>query len=358
MNDFLQRTRLAFRRNHGLAETGGLMDPEDAPDEAVFRLACRHRVAGLWAAELVPAWKRHAAGQALHTARCAAVAEQLAAALEGTLPNLAVIKGPVLAVQAWPQPALRHYDDLDLRCDHVDYARLHASFAAQGYRAEHADRRRNGHLWHYGWGVAFIGPDGLRIECNHRMFPPHFPWPARTDAGSPGNPWETVLLDACAVRAPAPSPHLLLACLHAVWHGWERVSWVVDIAGLLVRCPEALPGARMLAKTGFPRRALDHACRVANGLFGPLPGFPAGASDQNEDLRAAVSLLMRKDTSDGFCVARRLHHGLLNHRERVGYTLRRILIPGDLDFQRWPLPAAWRHAYWVLRPVRLLGVQQ
>jgi len=354
MHDFHEWSRIAFRRQHGLLDLPEPCRPVLTPDDAMFRLACRHRVAGLWAAELVPAWKHYAYGQAQHAVRCALEAERIYGHLRQSIPGIAIVKGPALAVQAWPQPGLRHFDDLDFRCGKTEYCRLRDAFGSLGYRPAIEDAGRHENLWSFGWGVSFSRADGFLVECNHRMFPTHYPWPPRLDRTGAGL-WCLLALDRHDVLTLAPAPHLLYCCLHAVWHGWERLSWAVDIAGLLVRHPEALAAARMLAKAGFPLRSLEHACGVANGLFGPLPGFPAGSSAQDEELREVESLLMRQVAAGGFRVARRLHHGLLNRRERLGYTLRRILIPGDPDFQRWSLPAACRHGYWVLRPLRLLA---
>ena len=358
MHDFLEWTRIAFRRQHGLGESPEQQRQAWIPDDAMFRLACRHRVAGLWAAELVPDWKHYAYGQAQHAVRCALEAERIYGHLQRSIPGIGIIKGPALAVQAWPQHGLRHFDDLDFRCGKAQFRRLREAFGALGYRPAIEDPNHQENLWHFGWGVAFTRADGFLVECNHRMFPPHYPWPARLDRADAGV-WNLLTMEQHKVLTLDPAPHLLLCCLHAIWHGWERLSWAADIAGLLVRYPEVLDDARRLSgASGFPRRALDSACGVVNGLFGPLPGWsgrtPAGDADRIE----AESLLMRADGTGGFGFARRLQYRLYNNRERIGCTLRRLLIPGDLDFRRWSLSSRHRHAYWILRQFRQLGILQ
>jgi len=357
MNDFLQWTRVAFRRQHGLEESA--LSPHPAPaDDALFRLACCHRVAGLWAAELVPSWKQYAYGQAQHAVRCALEAERIAVQMQERIPDIAIIKGPALAVQAWPQPGLRHFDDLDFRCGRVEVSRLRDALGTLGYQPAITDTRRLGHLWHYGWGVAFTRADGFMLEFNDRLFPPHFLCPARLNSSNTGL-WGPLVLEQHPVATLLPAPHLLYCCMHAIWHGWERLIWAADIAGLMVRWPDALAGARVLAgDAGFARRALECACRVANGLFGPLPCYPVRTPDGDEDLREAVSLLMRTDGPSGFSRARLLRRRLYNRREIVQSTLRRMATPGDPDFQRWSFAAFNRHWYWVLRPFRLLATRR
>ena len=351
MNEFLESTRFAFRHLHaGDVDTPVLTDR--SPDDVLFRLASRHRVAGLWvAAGLAPAWKRNAYGQALYVARCTSEAELIFEYLHPVIPSVGLVKGPALASLAWPQPGLRHYDDLDFRCGKDDLDTLTSAFLSLGYRPEIADPNRQANLWHYGWGIAFVKDDGLRVEINHRLFPPHYPVPVRFE-GVGDSIWMPLALDQRSVLTLAPAAHLLLCSMHAIWHGWERLGWVVDIAGLMVRCPGILEQARQLAGRGFPRRALDSACQVANGLFGPLPGAAAPEAASARDLGEAVALLMRPDGRHAG--TRRLQRRLCSPAEWFSSTLRRVLTPGDPDFKRWSLPEGQRYRYRLLRPLRLL----
>ncbi len=351
MNEFLAWTRLAFRHLQA-AEPLPAVLPQ--PTEALSRLARQHRVVGLWvAAGLAPTWKQHAYGQALYAARCTAEAERLCAHLAPVIPAIGLVKGPALAVQAWSQSGLRQYDDLDFRCGKEDVGKLSAVLLSLGYNPETADANRQSHLWHFGWGIAFVKDDGLRVEVNHRLFPPHYPAPVELEDKG-GDIWTSLPLDQRSVRAFTPAAHLLLCSMHAIWHGWERLGWVVDMAGLMTRYPRVLEQARQLAgTTGFPRRALEAACHVANGLFGPLPGAAEPDAAGEGDLGDAVALLA--PMTDRRAAARRLQRQLCSRTEWFGSTLRRALTPGDPDFQRWSLPAARRYRYWLLRPMRLLA---
>ncbi len=351
MNEFLEWTRFAFRHLHAYEPLPTSL-PE--PTDALARLSRQHRVAGLWAAAgLAPAWKPYAYGQALYAARCTSEAERIYDCLQPIIPAIGLIKGPALALQAWPQSGLRHYDDLDFRCGKEDVDKLSAALLPLGYKPEIPDANRQSHLWHFGWGIAFVNGDGLRVEVNHRLFPPHYPAPVEFQ-GTGGDVWTSLPLDQRSVRTLAPAAHLLLCCMHAIWHGWERLGWVVDVAGLMVRCPGVVEQARQLAgETGFPRRALEAACQVASGLFGPLPGAAEPEAARDLDLGEAVALLMRPDGRHAG--ARRLQRRLCNPTEWISSTLRRLLTPGDPDFKRWSLPAGRRYHYWLLRPLRLVA---
>jgi len=407
MDDLLQCACIAFRRQHGLV--GDALGEPPAPTEGLLRQASRHRLVGLLAAELFPEWKSLAYGQAYYTTTCTAAAESIYTQLRNTIPLVGLIKGPALAVQAWAQPGLRNYDDLDFRCAFVRYGQLRDALAALGYAPGIARDAHNAHLWHFGWGVEFVHPEGPRIECNHRMFPPHYPWPARLNARAASH-WQRQQLDQVAVNIPGPALHLLYCCMHALWHGWERLAWVIDIAGLLVAYPEAYADARAMAAAGtYVEKALDMGCAVAAQLVGPLPVFEALASSAERvqgsgfrvqagthslnpeplnpepngpqqlkepheksstrlvkqfskrvlagvspaSVEGAVEAIVQAPAGRHGAGQRQCHYGLMRPSERLQYDLKRLLIPGDPDFSCWPLPAACSRAYWLLRPGRL-----
>ncbi len=352
---FLEECRRAFRQLHGLPPIPGKCSPP-ALSADLLPLARRHRMVGLLhavgAADAPPAWRNAAYGQALHSARLAAEAERLYERLAPAVKGLLLVKGPALAAQAWPDPGLRAFDDLDWRCEPADGPALEAALRAAGYRPEIADDRRRGHYWHFGWGVAFVGPAAVRAEINFRFFPPHWPWPPFRAGGAPVVGAE-VRLDRGVVRAPTPEEHLALACGHALWHGGARLAWAADIAGLLARHPGCHERARAgLLRPAFPRAALDAGCFLAEQLFGP--GLCRIADPRGVYARI-VSLYRAQLAPPGeptATEARRLHRKLMTRVEWARSALLRALAPGDGDFRRFNLPPCWRALYWPLRPFR------
>lgn len=353
MDDFLPLARRAFRALHGLPDAGGggALAPEAR--EGLFAWARRHRLFGLLQAGLPEAGEKlrtAAYGQAQHAARHAHEAERLFASLSPLLPELALVKGPALAAQAWPQTGLRSFDDLDFLCARRDYPRLLAGMRSAGYVPAADDPRRMEHLWHYGWGVAFRHPDGFLVEANRRFFPPHYPWPRRIRAnGSIG--FAVQPLDAAAVRAPTPALHLLLGCEHAIWHGWARLAWIADVAGLLARHPGVFPQALELAQPcPFAEQALIAGCAVADAIFGPGLG-PAGRMFPDVVAHAAARLGGQARGMDG-AELRKFHERFMTRGEILTYRWRRTFTPGDGDFQSLALPPALRGLYWLFRPAR------
>lgn len=352
MDEFLQVVRLAFRKMHGLS--GPVSGPVPVPLYASLSArARRHRITGLLQAGLAdppPELRPAAYGQSRHSAGCTLEAERLCSRLTPSIPALTLIKGPVLAAQAWPDPGLRSFDDLDFLCNRSDFHRLVEGMRAAGYEARLSDPRRLAHLWHYGWGITFLNPAGnFMVEANHRFFRPHFPGPRTLDVRH-GELFIRQPLDHDDVRAPAPGTHLLYSSLHAVWHGWARLAWLADIAGLLVRHPEALPQARRLAAPQpFARCALEAALGVADRLFGP--GLCPAAAPPPAVIQQAMDLFAGSARSLQGPELRAFHQLFMTPREQQVYRLQRIATPGDGDFQWISLPPSLRALY---RPLRLL----
>lgn len=355
MDKFLASSRRAFRSLHGLPDAEKISSIPEAEQTPLLAWARRHRVSGMLQAGLPgagPALQSAAYGQAQHTARCTFEAERLFAQLSPALPKLALIKGPAIAAQAWPEPGLRSFDDLDFLCALGDYPRLQERLRAAGYLPAVEDPRRMAHLWHFGWGVTFRHPAGFMVEVNHRFFPPHYPWPRRLD-GSREGLFRMQTLAGAAVRAPTPALHLLLGCLHAVWHGWVRLAWLADIAGLLVRNPGIFTQAETWTEgCFFARQALIAGCGVAEALFGPGLATPALPLPLPAVSSGAMAFLQGTARDMAGRELRAFHEQFMTDAEKAAYRVRWICTPGDGDFKWMSLPEALRGLYWLLRPMR------
>ena len=351
---FLALSRIAFRRLHGLDVES--VSSDDTISSELFFLARRNRVAGLWADAFSPdedsALHRQAYGQAMHSARFAAEAERIFSALNCSVKNLRLVKGPALSAQAWPRPGLRSFDDLDFRCEKNDLPVLLTGLRNLGYEVESPERFRTENLWHFGWGISFRNADGVLLEFNHRMFPPHYPWPLRNS----DDLWFLLMLDQTAVACPVPALHLLISCVHAVWHGWERLGWLADIAGLLTRHHEIFAGAARLAGNNrFLSGALRCGCAVADRIFGPLPGMIPVETVSSNQIDQVIDLILRDEPAVPAHIQREIHQKFMSPFQSALYTVRRFAIPGDPDFKRWPLPGPLCGLYWPLRPMRYLS---
>lgn len=354
---WIKMCRQAFRVLHGLDPTDlySAWPLEDAP--RLLAWARRHRMLGLLHAHATsasPTWRNPAFGQVAYTARCTSLAEKLQAHWRNDGLPMVLVKGPALARQAWPDAGIRSFDDLDYRCPRSEYDTLCRIMTAEQCEPEHSDSVRQSHYWQFGWGIMFRHPEGILIEVNHRSFLPHYPYLAPLSVGDV-RLCQSLAFDTETVITPTPSYHLLLCSMHLVWHGGERLSWVADIAGLLVRHPSAFQEAERLARqqSMFAVRALHTACTLAEKIFGPHV-LPAPAPMQSLEGINYLETHLTTERAPQPAAVRALHRALLSPLEQANYSLRYAFGPGDGDFRSKTFSKKWRWLYWIWRPWRVL----
>jgi len=143
-----------------------------------------------------------------------------------------VVKGPVLVVQAYGDPAMRSYGDLDMLVRQRDIRRATELMSAAGYVAAvslsaiDAGKIPGQYL--------FSKPDSKHIVELHndrtlRYFPRRLPLEeffARQIR---------VCVDGHDAPALSVEDELVLICIHGAKHFWERLMWIADVAALVSR---------------------------------------------------------------------------------------------------------------------------
>src|SRR6266851_266097 len=176
-----------------------------------------------------------------------------------------VVKGPVLAVQAYGDPAMRSYGDLDLLVRQRDIRRATELMSAAGYsaavslRAIDAGKIPGQYL--------FSNPHAkLIVELHNdgtlRYFPRRLPLEeffARQIR---------VRLDAHEAPALSVEDELVLICIHGAKHFWERLMWIADVAALVSR-QTGIDWQRVadLARAVGAERMLHTGLRLASDLL-------------------------------------------------------------------------------------------
>jgi hypothetical protein len=143
-----------------------------------------------------------------------------------------VIKGPVLAVEAYADPGTRSYGDLDLLVRQRDIHRATELLFASGYQAVVSlDAIRRGKI---PGQYLFCKPDAkLLVELHNDLTLRYFPRPLPIEDFFARQ--IRVRLDAHEVPAPSPEDHLVLICVHGAKHFWERLALIADVAGFVAR---------------------------------------------------------------------------------------------------------------------------
>ena len=143
-----------------------------------------------------------------------------------------VIKGPVLAAQAYGDPSLRTYGDLDLLVRQRDIRLATELMIASGYQAAVSlDAIRAGKI---PGQYLFCKPDlKLLVELHNDLTLRYFPRPLPIEDFFARQ--IRVSLDEHEVPAPSLEDHLVLICVHGAKHLWERLSAIADVAGFVAR---------------------------------------------------------------------------------------------------------------------------
>jgi hypothetical protein len=143
-----------------------------------------------------------------------------------------VVKGPVLAMQAYGDPAMRSYGDLDLLVRQRDIRRATELMMAAGYQAAvplsaiDAGKIPGQYL--------FSKPDSmLLVELHNDLTLRYFP--RRLPIEEFFARQVRVRLDAHEAPGLCVEDELVLICIHGAKHFWERLIWIADVAALVSR---------------------------------------------------------------------------------------------------------------------------
>src|SRR5713101_5238603 len=181
-----------------------------------------------------------------------------------------VVKGPVLAVQAYGDPAMRAYGDLDLLVRQRDIRRATELMTAAGFApavplsAIDVGKIPGQYL--------FSKPDSkLIVELHNDLTLRYFPRKLPLEEFFARQ--IRVRLDAHEAPALSVEDELVLICIHGAKHFWERLMWIADVAALASR-QTGIDWQRVadLARAVGARRMLHTGLRLALGLLqAPLP---------------------------------------------------------------------------------------
>jgi Uncharacterised nucleotidyltransferase len=181
-----------------------------------------------------------------------------------------VIKGPVLALRAYGDPAARQYGDIDAVVRHADIARAAKILVAAGYESRiPAEAIREGKI---PGQYLFRRPSTdvifeLHTERTFRYYPRPFPIEKYFQDKT------SLTLDGHVVPALSAEQECVLISIHGAKHFWERLMWISDIAAMVYNHPELdWKGVRQSAADVGAERMVRLALLLAERLLGvPAP---------------------------------------------------------------------------------------
>jgi len=146
-----------------------------------------------------------------------------------------LVKGPLVSLLAYGDPAVRSFVDLDLLVRHKDILAATRRMIAMGFESDvpvsaiEAGKVPGEYLFQW--------PDSKRLVELHteRTFR-YYPRPMRLEDLYTRQ--RRVALDGRDVPGLSLEDEFVLNCIHGAKHFWERVIWIGDVAAIVARHPE------------------------------------------------------------------------------------------------------------------------
>ena len=284
------------------------------------------------------------------------------------IPALSV-KGPVLADRYYENVGLRRFADLDLLVPRPALRRADALLRDRGF--EPADERADGELTQRiedQVGVDLVRPeDGVRVELHWAFLNESFAFPLDPEAARARA--EQHHVGGQSVRVLSDEDLLLYLCAHGTKHHWARLKWVCDVAEVC-RGASGVDWERLGDRAGRldVDRVLLLGLRLARRWLGAP--VPEGLRDRLHGEPALSALVRQVEaawlfTKEGLDRTPRWDQLAFFLRTRRRWRNRWPLLreygglaltPTGKDRAVLDLPPSASFLYYVIRPLRLLGL--
>jgi len=341
--------------------------------EYLFLLARRHAVVPLLylqlerhASDLIPAEKlsqlkkhylENSARNSILTAELCRLLTSFAAFGIEAIPY----KGPVLALFAYDNLALRRFVDLDVIVKKDDVLKAREILLARGYTpSKSLSLGQQELLLRTQHNMQFSRDNHRLIVELHWEVAPHL-FASTVDANSLWQDLATIDLQGMQVRTLSAEDLLFSLCVHGSRHLWERLGWICDVAELISRRDFDWNALLKRAADADNERMFLLGLYLAEQLLdAPLPPEVKQRCDADERLPSLAENIVEhlfSGTTHVPATTREIFKYNLDVRKtlnaRARYLLH-MLRPTDSDLGSHSLPARLSFAYYLTRPFRLL----
>ena len=270
-------------------------------------------------------------------------------------------KGPLLALVAYDNIALRRFVDLDVIVQRRDVLQARDILLAQGYTpAKSLSLDQQELLLRTQHNLQFSRDQHRLIVELHWEVAPHL-FASTVDADKLWQNLVTVDLNGTEVKTLSPEDLLFSLCVHGSRHLWERLAWICDIAELVSRHDfdwDALVGRSAQADS---ERMFLLGLKLAEQLLqAPLPAAVKERCDSDERLRSLADNVVAhlfNGTAHVPATSREIFTYNIGVRKTLSSRARYILYafsPTDSDLGSRSLPTSLSFLYYFTRPLRLL----
>ena len=344
----------------------------DVDWEYLFQLARRHSIVPLvyvqlqqHASDLVPLeflnkLKKHyfenSARNTLLTAELCRLIKLFSQEGIETIPY----KGPVLALFAYGDVALRRFIDLDVIVKKPDVLKAREILLSQGYTpSKSLSLDQQEMLLRTQHNMQFSRDNHrLIIELHWEVAPHLF---ASTVNGE--RLWQDLItldLHGTPVKTFSAEDLLFSLCVHGSRHLWERVAWICDIAELIKRQPLNWPALLERAAISDTERMFLLGVHLAQQLLdAPVPAEVKQRCDADQRLSSLADNIIEhlfNGPTHVPATSRKIFKYNIGVRKTLSARARYLLYmfrPTDSDLGSHSLPPRLSFAYYLTRPFRL-----
>jgi hypothetical protein len=269
-------------------------------------------------------------------------------------------KGPTLAALAYGDLGLREFGDLDLLIARSDFMKAQELLISRGYQPEASLNASQAAAFAEACNVmAFWHAEKeISVEAHWGLSPKYLPF-----SPDPERLWERMVPShpgGRTVMTFSPEDLLVYLCAHGAKHIWEKLIWIVDVAGLIHRHSNADWGrVYELAVEQRCERVLFLGLRLARDVIGAsVPSEMERLMESDpESGRLAVKVIERLFNSGRNPGADSLFIFRLQRRwpDKISSFARMAATPSVADWISFPALRQFAWAYPLLRPLRLMG---
>jgi len=278
-------------------------------------------------------------------------------------------KGPVLALEAYKNLALRQWGDLDILVQPKDFATSVRLLTSHGYfPTEDVNWSTDGDSYVSSKkDIYFTNKDrSLSLEVHWKLSGTYFELPLKME-----DVWsrsEIINVAGAEVSTFSFNHLFIYLCFHGSKHCWERLGWVCDI-NELIRSREHVDWESIFSESSRLgcRNILDSALRLIDEFYGTkveLPTFKRSKGNAAVDRVIAETkqrLFAHEPTRMKLGTQYKYHLRLKEessdkwklHAHYMRWFLRRIFRPNERDKELFYLPRLLAPLYYLVRPCRL-----
>jgi hypothetical protein len=269
-------------------------------------------------------------------------------------------KGPTLALAAYNDIALRQFHDIDLLLPREDVLKARALLVSRGYKPDRRLTRAQEEAY-LKCDCEYNFKGSAYVELQWEIVPGNYSFAVNDEAlrGRLGR----IEIEGASLMSLSPEDLLLILSAHGTKHAWGRLAWVCDVAEM-VRARADIDWSQLMerARRLGGERMLLLALFLANDLLGAaLPETVLEKVRADGAVRRLGAQVRGRLFAGPVDSSQVIKHSLFfilareRRADRARCRIRMALAPtvNDLTFLR--LPRALSFAYYLLRPVRLVG---